>query len=286
VNAPASARAHGAVKRPRRYRRLGEWLLVQVSLLAVIALFGAPFLWIAAAAFDAEDGVRPWPGSPTLANVRLLFREKETAPALANSLAVAGATMALTALAAGLAGYSLSRLRIRGTETAAAAVLLLQALPLAATMIPIYDLARRLDLRNTYVGLVLVHTALALPFLVWLMKDVFDAVPRDLEEAAWVDGAAPLRAWVGVLLPNVAAGLGVAAGYAFLIAWSEVVLVLVLADPAELPTIALAFYLSRGVDEFPVTAALALLYLLPVLAVFAVAGRLIVRGIATSVSGA
>jgi multiple sugar transport system permease protein len=248
---------------------------------------------IVAAAFDAGAGAYvPWPGEPTLANFADLFRELEFGRALRNSLVVAGAGAVLTTLAAALAGYALSRLPHRGAAAFAAGTLLLQTIPLTATMIPLYDLARRLELRNSYLGLVLVHAALALPFLVWLLKSFFDALPRSLEEAAWLDGASRLRAWRDVLLPVIRPGLAVGLGLSFLTAWSEVLLMLVLVDAGEdKETVALAFYRTYqgagGLSDvrYEQVAAMGVLYVVPVLLLFLVTGRMVVEGLTGSVHG-
>jgi ABC-type glycerol-3-phosphate transport system permease component len=197
---------------------------------------------------------------------------------------IATSTMLLASLTVTLAGYSLSRLPFRGKSALALAVLLLQTVPLSVTIVPIYDLMRRLELRNTYLGLILAHAVLGLPFLIWLMRDFFDTIPRAVEEAAWVDGASEPRTLFGVLLPAARGGVAVVAGYAFLTAWSEVLLALVLVDGSRLSTVALTFFESSGTD-WPVVAAMATVYLLPVLAVFALVGRLIVGGLVTSAMG-
>ena len=101
-------------------------------------------------------------------------------------------------------------------------MLLLQTIPLAVTMVPIYDLAMRLRLQDGYPGLILTYAAVPLPLLVWLMKGFTDAVPRDIDEAARLDGASALRAWFDVILPATVPGLAVVAGLAFASAWSEV----------------------------------------------------------------
>ena len=99
-----------------------------------------------------------------------IFTEHDFARVLANSVFVAVATMILVVFAVALAGYSLSRLELRRKDWITYAVLLLQTMPISATMVPIYGLARQLGLRNSYLGLILIHAAIELPFLIWLMK--------------------------------------------------------------------------------------------------------------------
>jgi multiple sugar transport system permease protein len=258
-----------------------------LALLLAALVFLAPYTWIAASAFSADDvGSWPWPNGATLANFSTVWDGYDLSISLRTSFVVGCATMVVATLLAALAGYALSRSRSRNASGVTLGILLLQALPFGVTMVPMFDLARRLHLRNSYLGMTLVHAAITLPFLVWLMKDLFDAIPAQIEEAAAVDGASRFRALWQVLLPNAAAGLGVAGGYAFAFAWSEVMMALVLLDGGEMNTMALSFFhAAEGGANTGELSALSLLYLAPVVVVFALAGRLIVRGIATSMSG-
>jgi multiple sugar transport system permease protein len=285
--------SHYRTARPaRRDERASGWA-IRGALVLVALFFGAPFIWVVAAAFDAEaGGYLPWPGAPTLANYADLFRELEFGRALRTSLIVSGVGALVTTMAAALAGYAFSRLNWRGSAGLASGMLLLQTMPLIATMVPIYDLARRFELRNTYLGLILVHAALALPLLIWLMKGFFDGVPRLLEEAAWLDGASRLRAWREILLPLVRPGLAVAVGLSFLTAWSEVLLALVMVDAGSgKETVALAFFRATervgglSTEGYELVAAMGVLYVAPVLALFLVAGRLAVGGLSGGVHG-
>jgi len=269
-----------------------EWLLVNLAFLATIAFFLVPFLWLFLAAFDggAEAYIR-WPEAPTLDNFAYLFRELGFAVPLRNSLLVATGTMLLTVAAVSLAGYGLSRLEFRRKLWLTYAVLLLQTMPLSATMVPIYGLARQLGLRNSYLGLILIHAAIELPFLVWLMKGFFDSVPRYLEEAAWIDGRSRFRAWWEILLPVARPGIGVAAGLSFLSAWAEVLMVIILVDDQGMRTVPLAFYetfrSAGGYTEvrYELIAAMGVLYVLPVLLLFFATRKLMVRGLMGSARG-
>ena len=269
-----------------RRRNLGR-LLTNAALLLVILLFGAPFIWVVVLAFDREAGTAwPWPGDPTLDNFRTLFDEWEIGQALKNSLLVVCVTTVLASLLSALAGFGLSRLSWKWTSVAAFGLLLLYTFPLSATMVPVNDLARRLHLDNTYQGLILAQTAVVLPFLIYLMKGYFDAVPRHIQEAAEVDGATRLQAWRQVLLPLVRPGLAVVAGLAFLGAWSEVLLVSALVLGRPMATVSLRFMTeAQAGKDFTVVAALGVLYMAPVLALFLVLRKAIANGIGSAGSG-
>ncbi|HEY8648722.1 MAG TPA: carbohydrate ABC transporter permease [Candidatus Limnocylindria bacterium] len=269
-----------------------EWVLIHGAFLAVSAFFLAPFLWLFGAAFDeGATAYIHWPSSPTLGNFVRIFTEHDFGHVLVNSVFVAVTTMLLVVATVSLAGYSLSRIDLRRKDWITYAVLLLQTMPLSATMVPIYGLARQLGLRNSYLGLILIHAAIELPFLVWLMKGFFDSVPKQLEEASWLDGRTKLRALVEIVAPLARPGLGIAAGFSFLSAWAEVLMVIILIDQQDLKTVPLAFYEAMRTQggytevQYGVIAAMAVLYLLPVMAVFFGARRLMVRGLMNSTRG-
>jgi multiple sugar transport system permease protein len=258
----------------------------------ITVFFLAPFVWLVTAAFDAQaQAYIRFPSQPTLANFVNIFDKYAFATALGNSVFVAVSTMLLTVLIVSLAGYSLSRIQLRRKAWITYGILLLQTMPLSATMVPIYGLARELGLRNSYLGLILVHSAIELPFLVWLMKGFFDSVPRHLEEAAWLDGRGKLRALFEIVLPVARPGIAVAAGLSFLSAWAEVLMVLILVDQQSMKTIPLAFYetfrTAGGYTEvqYGLVAAMGVLYVLPVMAVFFATRRLMVRGLMSSTRG-
>jgi len=267
-----------------------ETIAVHAVFALVVVFFLAPFVWLFTAAFDgrAQAYIR-LPEQPTVDNFARIFTEHDFARALGNSVLVAGATMLLDVVAVSLAGYSLSRLDLRFKSWITYAVLLLQTMPLSATMVPIYGLAQALGLRNSYLGLILIHAAIELPFLIWLMKGFFDGVPRYLEEAAWLDGRSKLRALIEIVLPVARNGIGVVAGLSFLAAWSEVLMMIILIDKQDLKTVPLAFYevlRTRGgytEVQYGLIAAMGVLYAVPVMAIFFATRRMMVRGlIATS----
>ena len=202
----------------------------------ICAFFLAPFLWLLSAAFDGKASAYiQFPGPADARQLRPdLHRATTSRRVLGEQRLRRGRDDDPRRRSrSSLAGYSLSRIELRRKDWITYAVLLLQTMPLSATMVPIYGLARDLGLRNSYLGLILIHAAIELPFLIWLMKGFFDSIPRHLEEAAWLDGRSKLRALVEIVLPLARPGLGIAAGLAFLSAWSEVLMVVILVDQDE-----------------------------------------------------
>ena len=244
------------------------------------------------AAFDPRAGpyIR-WPERFTLDNFIYIFRELNFATAVANSLFLATATMLVATVTVSLPATRCRASEIRRKDWLMYGLLLLQTMPVTATMVPIYGLARQLGLRNSYLGLILVHAALELPFLIWLLKGFFDTVPRMLEEAAWLDGRGKLRALFEIVLPVAGPGLAVVAGLSFLNAWSEVLMVLILVDRPDMMTVPLAFYQTfrsaGGYTEvhYELMAAMGVLYLLPVMLLFLATRSFLVKGMTGTTKG-
>jgi ABC-type glycerol-3-phosphate transport system permease component len=256
-------------------------IALNAALLVTTVVFGSPFLWIVVLALDrGNPGALPWPREATLDNFRTLFDSMRIATALRNSLIVVCCTTVLAVLTSALAGFGLSRIGWRRKTLAAYSLLLLYTFPLSATMVPINDLARRLDLHNTYRGLILGQTAIALPFLIWLMKGFFDAIPLSLQEAAELDGRSRFRVWLEILLPIARPGLAVVAGFAFLSAWAEVMLVIAMVSGQRMAPVSLRFMsIAHSDTDSNVIAALGVVYMIAVLLVFACLRRAMAQGI-------
>ncbi len=267
-------------------RRAVTLVLVYIVFAILIIFFLVPFVWLVLASFNPQaTAFLSIPKQFTLANFNEIFTQYDFAVPIRNSLIVATATMILSVLTVSLASYSLSRWDMRGKTAVMYGILLLQTMPVSATMVPIYGMARTLGLRNSYLGLILVHTTIEMPFLIWVMKGFFDTVPRQLEEAAWLDGRSQVRALFEIILPVARTGMAVVAGLSFLASWSEVLMVLILIDKPDMATIPLAFYQAFRTQggyveiRYEVVAAMAFLYLIPVMLLFLATRRILVRGV-------
>lgn len=256
-----------------------------LALIAIILFFGGPFVWIVAQTFDAGvTGTLPWPGDPTLANIRALLDQPLVRTALQNSIAVSVASMSLATFLASLAGYGLSRAQFRRKQEVMYGVILLYAMPLTVTMVAIFELSIRLELNNNLRGLIIAETAIALTFLTWLMKGFYDAVPRQLDEAAMVDGASLARRWIGVVTPAALPGVGIVAGLAFVVAWSDALLPIVLISDPELTTLARFFFnSSASASSQREMATLGMLFLAPVLVVMLLLRRIVTSTLTRSI---
>src|SRR5262249_36395489 len=141
--------------------------------------------------------------------------------ALVNSLVIAAGAALLATVAGALCAYGISRLRFRGRGTLLAVLLGTLGLPVPLLMLTLYLLFSRLGILDSYACVILAHAAITLPVVVWMLKDFFDVLPREVEEAAFIDGAGLLLTFWKIVVPMAAPGLAAAAIFVFVTSWNE-----------------------------------------------------------------
>jgi len=213
------------------------------------------------------------------------FRQVLSAPHVGrqalNSLAVAAATTVIGVFLACTAAYAFARFRFPGRRAGLTAFLVVQMFPATLLTIPIYVILDHLHLLNRLSGLVLVYATTAIPFCVWMLKGYFETIPRDLEDAARIDGASRLGVFVRIVLPLSRPALAVTALFSFMTAWNEFILAetfLSREDAYTLPVV-LAQYVGQRTTEWGHFAAGALLTALPVMVLFYALQKHLVAGL-------
>lgn len=274
-------------------RRIGwsRQLATQLGLLGVGLFVLVPILALAYMAFDKSiigfpTQFRLWPEEFTLEVFQRVWeRSIQSLPflgALRNSLIVAGgAALLAVAFGAGMA-YAFARYRFPGRQTGLFALLVGALLPPVALMTPLYILLTGLGLRTSLLGLMIVYTAFSMPFCIWNMRAAFQAVPNELEEAAFLDGATAFVTFRQVTLPLALPAIAVAALLAFLLGYSEFVLGWLFVDKADNVTLAMAIagtLQSPGALSWSFLSALAILMSAPVVVIFLFLYRYLVRGL-------
>jgi multiple sugar transport system permease protein len=232
--------------------RVGRGLIY--GFLVVMLLYNlTPFLWMALTSLksDAEAVRIPpsiWPEEPTLDGYVQILRYGDFPTYFMNSFIVAFGSAALSTAIGALGGYGLSRFRFRGRAIILATVLFSQVLPGILLVGPYFEMLSRIGLYNSYIGLILAFTSLTLPFSLWMLKGYTDTIPRDLDDAALVDGCTSLGAFRRVVFPLVAPGVVATLVFAFLLAWGDLLWALVLTSGDDMATLTLG--LTRLVTQF------------------------------------
>ncbi|WP_405997879.1 carbohydrate ABC transporter permease [Streptomyces sp. NBC_00829] len=268
--------------RTSRPGRAGQY----VALLCYLVFLAFPFLWLISTAFKPPrelGSLHPtWiPKDPTLDNFRQAFDEQPLLQAAANSMIVALAAALIAVVIATPMAYVMARNRSRLSTAATGWVVVSQAFPFVLVIIPLFLVLKNLHLINTLTGLIMVYAVWSLPFALWMLLGYVRAVPRELEEAAAVDGAGRLRILVSVTAPLLAPGIVATSLFALITAWNEFFFALVLLKTPQqqtLPVVLTHFLGAEGVADLGPLAAAAFLATLPSLVIFAIIQRRITGG--------
>ncbi len=267
-------------------RKVPLWQQMAYQLVfALIALFVLAPLWgMAQMAFDGS--IKGWPIDFRIVPKEFtlaVFQQAWDKPAqsrsflglLQNSFIASGGAMVLSVILGTSMAYAFARFRFPGRRTGLFALLFGTLLPPVALMTPLFLLLSALGVRTTLFGLVIVYTALAMPFCIWNMRAAFQAVPRELEDAAFLDGASVWAAFWNVTLPLALPSIAVAALVAFLAGYSEFAMAWLFIDNSENVTLAMAISGMVGATgaSWNLLAALSLWMTIPVVIVFLVLQR-------------
>ncbi|GGX43795.1 carbohydrate ABC transporter permease [Streptomyces noursei] len=270
-----------------RRRRAAGWSSAAryLLLLAVLALTVGPFLWQLSTSLKGpgEDIYRfppsLLPRHPTLANYAEVARVIPVWDFALNSLKVAAANVLTNCAGAALAGYALARLRFRGRRVAVVVFVMAMLVPVESIMIAQFMTMRQLQLHNTLLGVVLPGCIGAMNVL--LMRNAFAALPYEVEEAAFVDGASAWQRFVRIALPSVKGTLAVVAVFAFMGAWDDFLWpLIVLSDQSKFTlTVGLNYLHGTFADNQRLVAAGSVIAVLPLIVLFAGLQRYFFRGV-------
>ncbi|NUK48780.1 carbohydrate ABC transporter permease [Streptomyces lunaelactis] len=268
--------------RTSRSGRAGQYL----ALLCYLVFLAFPFLWLISTAFKPPrelGSLHPtWiPKDPTLENFRQAFDEQPLLQAAGNSLIAALSAALIAVVIATPMAYVMARNRGKLSTAATGWVVISQAFPFVLIIIPLFLILKNLHLINSLFGLIMVYVVWSLPFALWMLVGYVRAVPRELEEAASVDGAGRVRTLVSVTAPLLAPGIVATALFAFITAWNEFFFALVLLKTPEkqtLPVILTHFLGAEGVADLGPLAAAAFLATIPSLVIFAIIQKRITGG--------
>jgi len=255
-----------------------------IAFYVVFALF--PLYWLLKVSVTPNDllyseGIRMWPSRTSFDHYSFVLAHSDFPLFFKNSVIVAGSTAVLVTLVSALSGYAMSRFDFRGKFALVGLMLITQMFPLVMLVAPIFKLFTPLGLTNSLTGLVVVFTAFNVPFATFLMQSFFDGIPKDLEEAAMIDGASRFRAFRQIILPLTLPGVAATLGFVFTAAWSELLFSLMLVSKADASTfpVGLLSFVSKFSVDFGQMMAAGVLALIPACLFFLLIQRYLVQGL-------
>ena len=281
-------------KKPPRQkvsRKTWQTVVWMVVLIALTALVLYPLVWLFASTFkpNAEFGQNPGliPDSPTIDNYLKVFEGIAGVPLLrffGNSLFIAAMAVIGTVLSSALAAYGFARIKFKGVGVLFAAMIGTLLLPFHVVIIPQYIIFNRLELIDTYIPLILPKFLATEAFFVFLIVQFIRSIPRDMDEAARIDGAGHFRIFWSIILPLIKPALVTCSIFAFIWAWNDFLgPLLYVTSPEQYPLpIALRLYNDQtSASDYGATVTASFLALVPIMAFFAVFQRFLIGGVAT-----
>lgn len=230
-------------------KNIGFYLLVAL----IVAYAAFPFYWaiVTSLKTNSELFKVEWlPPKPVLSNYAFVLGEESFVQSIINSVIVAGTTSVIALLISILSSYSLARVRFRGRSLILLTILSVSMFPQIAVLSGMFELIRWMGLYNTLSGLTLCYMVLVLPFTVWVMRGFMQSIPKELEEAAILDGCGPLRIVFRVFFPLIRPALATTGLLAFIAAWNEFLFALTFTLSSEKRTVPVAIAMLSGGSQF------------------------------------
>ena len=258
-----------------------------VAVICYLIFLGFPLLWLISSSLKSPRefaSITPsiLPKHPSFSNYTDALREQGLVHSMWNSLQISVATTVLVLVVSLPVAYALARFRSRLRPITNGWILVSQVFPVILIVIPLFMILRPLHLTNTIPGVVIVYTVWSMPFALWMLQGYVAAVPRELEEAASVDGASRVRTIVSIVMPLLRPGLIATAMFTFISAWNEFFFALVLLQDPQLKTLPLVlarFVGAEGQVQFGPLAAASVLATVPSLVFFAFLQRRLTSGL-------
>jgi alpha-glucoside transport system permease protein len=290
TTAAEAARARPAVRQESLAARLARFaaktpvhiFLIIVGLLWLVPTFGLFMISIFDPALSATEGwwhVFSDPSTATLENYREMFRNESIVHAIyVTAMVTAGATV-LPVLVAALAGYAFAWIDFPGRDWFFIGMIALLALPIQMALIPVFRLYNSLNLYDTVIGLILFHTAFAMPFSIFLLRNFFVGIPKELMEAARIDGASELRIFFRLILPLGLPAVASLAIFQVLFVWNDLLVGLTLAQDNQPIAATISLQLRQFGSNLDVIAPAAFFSLVIPLTIFLAFQRFFVQGL-------
>lgn len=262
--------------------RVSDYVLTGIAMLVILF----PLFWMVSVSLksDMEQFAIPptlLPVAPTLNSYEKLFDATNFVTYAFNSLVVGVFTVALSLAIASPASYALTRFPFLSKPMFSAAVLFIYMFPPILLGVPLFIIFARLGLTNSLFGLVLAHTTFALPFVIWMLRDFFLAIPKDVEDSAMVDGCNRMDVLWRIALPMVRPGLIAAGIFTFILSWNDYIyaLILIKSESAKTLSLGISMFLESTSIEPGLMMSSGVLITAPVLVMFMFIQKYLVQGL-------
>ena len=266
--------------------KLTHRIIVYLGLALFYLFLLGPMSWLLLCSFRTSDSIQSGRILPALSEFTCLnyleaFNLNNFPQLVGNSILIATSVMLLVVLFASLGAYGLSRFPLKGKPYLMLTALLPQFFPYVLVLVPFYVLMSNLSLVDTHIGLILTHTSITLPFALWMLTGYFNAIPRELDQAAAIDGCSRLAILFRILYPIALPGLVVAGFFAFVVSWGDYLFVSILSQSNSTQTLPLglqSFLQSLQVKWGLITAG-TVIAIVPTVVFFAIVQRRLVAGL-------
>lgn len=262
-----------------------RFLEVELPVLVILGFALAPYAWMVLTSIKPQAELSLWPvrylpQSATLDHYRELISRTTFAGNLFNSFVIATGAAALGLSVSIPAAYAFSRFRFRARRTLMTGFLVINMFPVVLLIIPLFILMKNLGLLDTFLGVILGHSTFAIPFAIWMLTSYFNAIPRELDEAAMIDGASRQEAIRLIVLPLVMPGVVTAGIYIFITSWNEYLFAMMLSGQnVRTVTVALQLFIGEFTIQWGLLTAGGTLIALPVTILFLLVQRRLVSGL-------
>ncbi len=265
---------------------MGKNLWFYLLVLVTVCIVGFPLIWMVLSSLKPSVELfkmppKILPKQPTLIWYQNTFKDSVVVRYFLNSFVVSSSTMIIDMIIATLGAYSLARFTYRGRRLIMMAILSSYCLPPIMLMIPLYRILAALGLNSSYMGVIIGHTTFTLPFSVWLLIPFFQKIPKEMEEAAIMDGAPSFKIFSTIILPLCIPGILSTGIMVFILSWNEYLLssVLIISDTMKTLTVGLANYISSTEIDWGAIMALGTSTTIPIVLMFSAIQKHFVEGL-------
>lgn len=268
-----------------RRTRTARILQIEIPILIVVAFAIGPYLWMMLTSVKPDADITRWPlrylpSRITFEHYDTLLAHTSFAANLLNSLIVALGSVLVGLAVSVPAAYAFSRFRFAGRRALMMQFLIINMFPIVLLIIPLFVLMRSLGLLDTFIGIIAGHSTFAIPFAIWMLTSYMNSIPRELDEAAFIDGASRLQTIRLVLLPLLTPGLVTTAIYIFVTSWNEYLFAMMLSgENVRTVTVALQHFIGEFTVQWGLLTAGGTLIAVPVTILFLLVQRRLVGGL-------